>query len=282
MQQQPPPLLAPAVSSSSGSAAHASGTHLPANTSAILQQARAGLTTALREVRTCRAQRQQCADELSACQRGGEAQAALKQAQVALKKEKEAFAELRQRAESLSATAKQQLTTKHKELLDARAADEQCRKRLEGARQAEAQQAAVQQQLGVLRRKLEQKEQIENALEGRHSRLTEVYKSLESECQVELQKCRSASGAPSPGPPPDGGAEATAAAARADGGGDASCARPHDAQDYRLLLAVFAAGAFVGWIARGGSRAGRSIRPARPSVEEIRGWMPSADNMKLS
>ena len=39
---------------------------------------------------------------------------------------------------------------------------------------AEAQQQQVQAQLGVLRRKLEQKEQLEDAIEGKHSKLTEV------------------------------------------------------------------------------------------------------------
>ena len=55
--------------------------------------------------------------------------------------------------------------------------------------QAQSRQMATQ--LSVLRRKLEQKEQIENAIEGKHNKLTEVYKSSESECQVELQRCKS-------------------------------------------------------------------------------------------
>ena len=34
------------------------------------------------------------------------------------------------------------------------------------------------------------KQQLEAAIEGKHSKLTEVYKVLESECQVELAACR--------------------------------------------------------------------------------------------
>ena len=75
--------------------------------------------------------------------------------------------------------------------------------------------------MGTLKRKLEVKQQIEAAIEGKHSKLTEVYKALESECQGELRACREASGQPPSSPAADEGATKARALARtADGDAD--------------------------------------------------------------
>lgn len=300
---QQAPLLALASAHGTSKSVNAAP-RLPTNATALLQQARTGLTTALREVKNCRAQRDKCVEELNTCHASAgptdvarlhEAQAATRlaqAAQTALQKRNSEYTELRSRAETISTTAQRQLAQVRKELGESRAAADACVRRRESE---SAQQVQVQAQLGVLRRKLEQKEQIENAIEGKHSKLTEVYKSLESECQVELDKCRTGS-ATTPGEkaahapdgplPPDGVAapgEASASCTRAGwlGGGSA--------HELRLLGGVFAAGVLVGWAMRGprGARTAAAGTRARggglPHVEEMRGWMPvAAADMKLS
>ena len=44
------------------------------------------------------------------------------------------------------------------------------------------------------RAKLQLKEELEEVIEGRHSRLAQVYKALEGECQAELDSCRAGGG----------------------------------------------------------------------------------------
>ena len=293
----------------------------------ILQQARAGLTTALREVKKCRQNHAQCQEDLTQCQHNKSPASAtssssenssdsagkLREAQASLEKYRHEYAELRSRAETLSKTAQQQLQQLKKEQLEAKSQEEQCRRQLLEAAAAESAHAKLQAQsrqmatqLSVLRRKLEQKEQIENAIEGKHNKLTEVYKSLESECQVELQRCKShlAGGGGEHGvheeavpPPPEQQQQQQRArvlealpqpcSATANGGGSSSSGLLFgEEHQLRLLLGVFAAGVLVGWAVRlpGKARNGAShslpIRGTR--VEEVNGWMPYTDSMKLS
>ena len=89
----PPALLDVPVSSSPSTT---TATRMPGtNATVVLQQARAGLSTALREVRLCRAARAQCQEELVTCkavpkqeeatsERSTEADAALQQARTEL------------------------------------------------------------------------------------------------------------------------------------------------------------------------------------------------------
>ena len=286
--------------------------HHPGNATAVLQQARAGLTTALREVRTCRAQKAQCQDELSACKSGSaslpvaddgadslarreESDAALSRARADVQEGERAYAELRKRAEDFSANAQHQLATLKAQLKAAATAESECKSKLEGAVAAEAAQQqqqllATKQTLGVLRRKLEQKEQLEDAIEGKSSKLTEVYRALEADCQAELQKCKGGAAAVDAAAPPTAASprglsatpgEEAATARRLHGGGEEAAAPCTAAgsvfEQFRLLIAVFAAGGVAGWAARGGSRSG-GRRGGGAHVEEMRGWMPVSSN----
>ena len=159
----------------------------------------------------------------------------------------------------------------------------------------------MQQQLGVLRRKLEQKEQLEEAIEGKHSKLTDVYRALESECQAELQKLRAArdgkhsvesegssngdgkveSAAASSSTPPASAVPPCPAAPKADASAAADIIAT---AGWRGWLASCVGGMLVGWVARG-RFGGRRQAPSRTTVEEMRGWMPVTDirtDMKLS
>ena len=165
--------------------AGAGGARLVGNASAILAHARAGLTTALREVRSCRAGRAQCHEELDACRQGSDGVKALRseeerclgQLQRAreevLSRTKEA-SEVKARADAISAAAQRQMATLKLQAKQSATTEESCRQRLAEVAAAEASQQQVQAQLGALRRKLEQKEQLEDAIEGKHSKLTEV------------------------------------------------------------------------------------------------------------
>ncbi|KOO23365.1 hypothetical protein Ctob_001024 [Chrysochromulina tobinii] len=166
---------------------------MSALSSTILQQARTGLTSALREVRSCRAARQQCNNELEVCRAGTlaedkrhlsddqhlqtEAQHCLVQLQHTreqLQARTQELADEKGRAETITNAAQKQLATARSRLQQATSAEAACKTQLEQTASAEAQQQQVQAQLGVLRRKLEQKEQLEDAIEGKHSKLTEV------------------------------------------------------------------------------------------------------------
>ena len=146
-----------------------------------------------------------------------------------------------------------------------------CKLRLQAtASSAEAQRAepSVQAQVRLLRRQLEEKEERENAIEGKHSKLTEVYRALESECQAELQRCRVAETSPAASPPSLDGDGAPVRLFGSSG----HC-------DLRLLLLAFVAGGVAGWLARGPAN-GRRRGAGALHVEEMRGWMPI--DMKLS
>ena len=167
----------------------------------------------------------------------------------------------------------------------------------------------LEAQLGTLRHKLEQKAQLEAAIEGKHSKLTEVYKALETECQNELNACREASGQPAA--VTAAAAAAAAAAADGDAGGEASrklsdgagdgCGDQglHGLREYLRLGAALLLGLLLGSAAPApalswlkllfGAGGAQLRRRTTPHVEEMRGWMPTSvavpgmlDDMKLS
>ena len=138
------------------------------------------------------------------------------------------------------------------------------------------------------------KQQLEAAIEGKHSKLTEVYKALETECQNELNACRENE---------LNSTAAAAAAAAADGeaGGGGSrklsdaaaegCAQTSGMRlvEWVRLVAVLVLGLLLGsavpgyidlpWLkllvgAVGVGGAQHRRRTAH--VEEMRGWMPTS------
>ena len=210
---------------------------------------------AARDLRECRAARGQCAQDLARCQAGESAHAKAEQVLHGeeercvdeLQKTREAYKqrlsednELRVRLETeqgrtrdaSSALAALQLQCSPK-AIDATCAQRtakadattlECRRRLdEAVRQVRGYKAKLdaqqllEGQLGTLRQQLERHEQLEADIEGKHSKLTEVYKVLESECQVELAACRGGNATGSNGSGVDGdgtGGQQAAAAAR--------------------------------------------------------------------
>ena len=288
------------------------------NTTSILQQARAGLNTAIREVRLCRAQKAQCQDELATCKAGQpvaddgtdsmarneEVESALAKARSDMHERDLAYAELRKRAQEVTSAAQQQTAQLKQQLKAATSAEAECKLQLKvaaasgGMSMQQQQQQQLQTQLGVLRRKLEEKEQLEDTIETKHSKLTEVYRALESECQAELSKCRegsdSSKGSRAHEPPsastPSSGADAPGIRMLRDAERTSDeCAKSEGTPllaHARAMVAIFVAGAVVGWAARGpraGSRSrGGSAGGGLPHVEEMRGWMPVSDSMKIS
>ena len=154
--------------------------------------------------------------------------------------------------------------------------------------------ADTRRQVGTLKRKLEVKQQIEAAIEGKHSKLTEVYKALESECQGELRACREASGQPPSSPAADEAATRARALARtADGDADELGVRCGGALPHTWYVAGFALmlGALLGSALPAGFRPLQRLvlggARVRGGIEEMGGWMPShtcvsLDGMKLS
>ncbi len=139
------------------------------------------------------------------------------------------------------------------------------------------------------------KQQLEAAIEGKHSKLTEVYKALETECQNELNACRENE--------LNSTAAAAAAAADGDAGGGGSRKLSDGAADgcaghasgMRLvewvrLIAVLLLGLLLGSAAPGLGLelpwlkllvgavgvGGAQLRRRTPHVEEMRGWMPTS------
>ena len=121
--------------------------------SAILQQARTGLTSALREVRSCRAARQQCNNELEVCRAGTlaedkrhlsddqhlqtEAQRCLVQLQHTreqLQARTQELAEEKGRSETITNAAQKQLATTRSRLQQATSAEAACKTQLEQVR----------------------------------------------------------------------------------------------------------------------------------------------------
>jgi len=307
------------------------GARLPGNASAILQQARAGLTTALREVRSCRTAKQQCREDLEACRAGSAAEQGahrsedqllqsesqrclnqLQQSREALQLRTKEVADEKSRSEAIAGAAQKQLGVAKTRLKQSMLAEEACNRQLEGAATAETNQQQVQAQLSTLRRKLEQKEQLEDAIEGKHSKLTEVYRALEAECQAELTKLRARVAPP---PASDGGANSdvgsrghsstsppgmspcgdnsTPCVHARNGTGLFGVASSALGCDLRIILLATTAGGLVGWLLRGRVCSTLPRRPATLTglsngrtgglvIEEMRGWMPSTDDMKLS
>ena len=141
------------------------------------------------------------------------------------------------------------------------------------------------------------KQQLEAAIEGKHSKLTEVYKALETECQNELNACRenelnstaavaaAAAAAAADGEAGGGGSRKLSDAA-ADGCAQASGMR---LVEWVRLVAVLVLGLLLGsavpgyidlpWLkllvgAVGVGGAQHRRRTAH--VEEMRGWMPTS------
>jgi hypothetical protein len=228
---------------------------LPGNATAILVQARNGLSTALREVRACRSQKAQCEEELKTCRGVGATGA-------------ESMLALKHRTEEVASVAQQKLASLKLQLQQASSAGEACRQRLDKLTLESTYEEA---QRGALRRKLEQKERLQEAIEDKAKQL---YRTLETECQTELQQCR------------DGARNHDATSPAAPGSSHAADATCEPRWSGSWLLAAFGGGAVVGWAVRSkGSRApphgGRFGLIAQ--VEEMRGWMPvSTADMKIS
>ena len=324
-----------------------------ANATEVLARAREQAAAAARDLRECRAARGQCAQDLARCQAGESAHAKAEQVLHGeeercvdeLQKTREAYKqrlsednELRVRLETeqgrtrdaSSALAALQLQCSPK-AIDATCAQRtakadattlECRRRLdEAVRQVRGYKAKLdaqqllEGQLGTLRQQLERHEQLEADIEGKHSKLTEVYKVLESECQVELAACRGGNATGSNGSGVDGdgtGGQQAAAAARrlaiaaAEEAGD--CGGPSPLLEHwaalagALLAGVVLGGALAvvtmtrllggggsgggGGGGGGGGLIGGLLR--RPRVEELGGWMPTTvsvtlqEDMKLS
>ena len=329
-----------------------------ANATEVLARAREQAAAAARDLRECRAARGQCAQDLARCQAGESAHAKAEQVLHGeeercvdeLQKTREAYKqrlsednELRVRLETeqgrtrdaSSALAALQLQCSPK-AIDATCAQRtakadattlECRRRLdEAVRQVRGYKAKLdaqqllEGQLGTLRQQLERHEQLEADIEGKHSKLTEVYKVLESECQVELAACRGGNATGSNGSGVDGdgtGGQQAAAAARrlaiaaAEEAGD--CGGPSPLLEHwaalagALLAGVVLGGALAvvtmtrllgggggsggGGSGGGGSGGGGGLIGGllrRPRVEELGGWMPTTvsvtlqEDMKLS
>ena len=306
------------------------------NVSSILHQTRAGLQSALKEITACRTAKAQLQRDLTACEaseakRGkddGKAEHALHEEErcmAELQKTREAYRqrvaveqELRLTLESEKGAS--QHATQQLAMLQAQyspkaveaacqarvaATERDWRKKLDEAVRTAHQlkakldaQTQLESQVGTLKRKLEQKQQLEAAIEGKHSKLTEVYKALESECQSELRACREASGQPPSSP--DGATRERALALAADGDADAlggvGCDGAPSHTWYvgglALLLGVLLGSALpasfrpLQRLVLGGAQLGRGAR-TRGGIEEMGGWMPShtcvsLDGMKLS
>ena len=175
------------------------------------------------------------------------------------------------------------------------AADTACRKQLDTLQARVESEARLEDELGTLRKKLHQKEIIEDAIEARSSKLTQVYKTLESECQQELRLCRDGKG-----PEAKGGSPPAAGAAAAEAAPPPPSPIPSGHVETlpwasatvrcsQLLLAVVVVGGLgmnvrhVRGLTRRLRSGGASGR--RTHVEEMRGWMPTTVldmNMKLS
>lgn len=115
---------------------------------------------------------------------------------------------------------------------------------------------------------------------------SQVYRVLEQECQQELQKCKDGKGA---APPPDAPQELAQALAAAAAPPCPPCAggelhgELYVMDHARRLLLAAAVGAVVGWLAHARLCGGRRWpRGGSAHVEEMRGWMPLANDMKLS
>lgn len=258
------------------------------------------LVAALREVTKCRAARVECQSELAKCTQGGASR--LASGKALLQQEEPCIMQLqaaRAAASKLTRdleSAREELANKRSSIkklrqqllqqqISARAGESNCIDRLSTADQAchgqidklRQQLNAIESESGTLRKKLQQKEAIEEAIEGRHSKLTQVYKTLESECQVELRTCKEAAARNDP---------ATASPA------SPSLPPPHSTEQHHLfschsnsivsylpVVVALLLGMYIGngfkpprTLARKWLSGGASTR--RTHVEELCGWMP--------
>lgn len=136
------------------------------------------------------------------------------------------------------------------------------------------------------------KQQLEAAIEGKHSKLTEVYKALETECQHELHACRekelnstaaAAAAAAADGDAGGGGGRKLGDAGSDGCGGHASGMR---LVEWVRLAAVLLLGLLLGsavpgyidlpWRKLLVGVGGAQHRRRAPYVEEMRGWMPTS------
>lgn len=133
-------------------------------------------------------------------------------------------------------------------------------------------QARLEKSLGVLRQRLRMKDEVGAAIEGKHSKLAEVYRALEAECRAELDSCRTG-------------------AARQDTGGEdqQQAGGAWGAWDGGLLLL----GAVAGYLSTGllpppmllARRLHRRVTGRGRRTVDVDGWaLPSTnvDSMKLS
>ena len=245
----------------------------PSATASVLLQARTGLTTALREVRACRTDKARCQEELSVCKSAATApkatnvshvhslEHALAKARGDLAAHTKAYSDLRTKTESFATAARAQLSSLKESLKTVTAASNECQMRLTAIVGRDV------RQLQMLKRSLEQKDALEDAIDGRQAKLTDIYKALEVECQAELSKCKSSR-------------------SHADDA-DGEAAGSHQRGTHWLLLASFAMGAATGWVMRGARTQGWRLRlftrASTTHVEEMTGWIPiSTADMKLS
>ena len=126
------PLMSPAAADAAAvpTASGARHGHGFTNATAVLQQARAGLTTALREVRSCRAAKAKCEDDLSTCRSGSSAGDRAEATELALQKAKGDYAALQKRATEVAAVAQQQLNELKTRLQRATGENDACQKSL--------------------------------------------------------------------------------------------------------------------------------------------------------
>ncbi|KAL1510949.1 hypothetical protein AB1Y20_005776 [Prymnesium parvum] len=308
----PPPSAPPAASvgaAPTAAAAVAASAPSTARMDAQEAQSQPTLVAALREVTKCRAARVDCQSELARCNQGtashlltekalsSQDERCLTQLQAASATASKLSSEVKAAREEVE--GERNVVRKLRQQLlqhqaSGRAAESNCLERLANADMAcHAQidklqtqlkgKRKVEEQAGELRKKLEQKEAIEQAIEGRHSKLTQVYKTLESECQGELRACRAAKAhvVPPSLPPP----HSTEVHAQHCGGSSYGT--------YGQLLLALLLGVYIGngckpprTLARRILSGGASTR--RTHVEELRGWVPPSvtgsfeSGMKLS
>ena len=240
---------------------------------------------------------------MGTCRSGSSAGDCAEATELALQKAKGDYAALQKRATEVAAVAQQQLNELKTRLQRATGENDvprACRVSPPRRPRRCSSDQLVNAQLKALKQKLEQKEQIEEAIEGRSAKLTEVYKALESECQPELQRCKEGHGA-APSPPPqeveaaaaaaDVGAAHTASAAAAAASSSSSSSnspasgaseRASWTSDLRITLGAFAGGVAVGFMLvacgamrRGNGASGRQQRWHCGAVDpEELGWLP--------
>jgi len=165
---------------------------------------------AITQLKSCREARDSCDRQLERCEAGAASlHSGDERCLGELQRSRDAIRDLRSRLERADAAGSAELARQ------AAASDSACKERLARAeapilrrleeatrvakecrealsrREPHPERQALEKQLGSLRQKLRLKEELESVIEGKHSKLAEVYKALEAECQNELANCRS-------------------------------------------------------------------------------------------